>query len=110
MFQAWWLLEGKEKNILAWGSMEKHPCVGVNGKTSLLGDLWKKKKTSFSPPSIFHLKRFYLNLIPIDFNILFYHGSRPLFHVFPSFSLIYKLHSCVLMYYVFHTHYQIDFD
>jgi hypothetical protein len=38
-----------------------------------------------------------------DFKILFYFGSKPLFHVFPSFSLTYKLQSCILMYPVFHT-------
>jgi hypothetical protein len=50
-----------------------------------------KRKTSLSPLPIFHPIRFYLNLFFINFKILFYHGSKPLFHFFPSFSLTYKL-------------------
>jgi hypothetical protein len=49
-----------------------------------------EEETSFSPP-IFYPIRFYLNLFCIDFRVLFYHGSRLLFHIFPSFSLTYKL-------------------
>jgi hypothetical protein len=60
-------------------------------------------KTSFSPPSTFHPIRFYLNLFSIDLKVLFYHGFRPLLHIFPSFSLTYKLQSHILKYQVFHT-------
>jgi hypothetical protein len=62
-----------------------------------------KGESSFSPPSIICPIRFYLNLSSIDFRVLFYHGSRPLFCVFPSFSLTYKLQSCISKYQVFHT-------
>jgi hypothetical protein len=59
----------------------------INEKASLLGGQWKvpnlvangmfqawwplegKGKTSFSHPSFFHFKRFYLNFIPIDFKV-----------------------------------------
>jgi hypothetical protein len=40
----------------------------------------------FSPHKIL-LKHFF----PIDFKVLFYHGSRPLLYIFLSFSLTYKL-------------------
>jgi len=70
-FQAWWPLKcykfggqwnvpslvafrRKRKNIFVWGSMEKHPCLVA----------YEKKKKSFSSPSTFHPKRFYLNPIP----------------------------------------------
>jgi hypothetical protein len=48
-------------------------------------------EASFSPPSTFYPIKFYLNLSFIDFRVLFYHGSRPLLRVFPSFCLTYKL-------------------
>ncbi len=47
-------------------------------------------KTSFSLPSAFHPIRFYLNLFSIDFSVVFYHGSKSLCRIFPSFSLTYK--------------------
>jgi hypothetical protein len=62
-----------------------------------------KGETSFSPTSPFHLKRFYLNIFSIDFRVLLYHGYKPLLCIFHSFSLIYKLHSRISMYQVFHT-------
>jgi hypothetical protein len=49
-----------------------------------------KRETSFSPPSIFSPIRFYLNISSIHFRVLLYHGSRPLLHVFLSFSLTYN--------------------
>jgi hypothetical protein len=64
MFHAWLLLEGEGE---------------------------REGETSFSPPSIFHPIRFYINTFSIDFKVLLYHGSRPLLHVFLSFSLTYKL-------------------
>jgi hypothetical protein len=70
----------------------------------------KKKKNHFHLLPLFTPKDFTWTLFPIDFKALVYHGAKPLFCVIPSFSLTYKLHSCVLMYYVFHTHYQVDFD
>jgi hypothetical protein len=60
-------------------------------------------KTSFSPPSTFHPIGFYLNIFFIDFRILFNHGFRSLLHIFPSFSLNYKLQSCISRYQIFHT-------
>ncbi len=70
-----------------------------------------EKEASFSPPFIFHPIRFYLNLLSIDFRVLFYHGSRPLLHAFPSFSLTYKLQSRILKYPSLpHIHHQVDFD
>jgi len=63
----------------------------ANGRLQAWWLLEGEGKTSFSPPSTFHPIRFYLNLFSIDFKILFYHGSRPLFHVFSSFSLTYNL-------------------
>jgi hypothetical protein len=77
-----------------------NPMLGRQWGNILLGGQWKvpslmvfgrKGKTSFSPPSTFHPIRFYFNVFSIDFKVLFYHGSRPLFHVFSSFSLTYKL-------------------
>jgi hypothetical protein len=62
-----------------------------------------ERKTFFSPPSTFYPIKFYLNLSSINFRVLFYHGSRPLLHVFPSFSLTYKLQSHISKYQVFHT-------
>jgi len=60
-------------------------------------------KTSFSLLLTFS-QQFYLNLIFfIDFKLLLYHGSRPLFCAFPHFSLAYKLQPRILMYQMFHT-------
>jgi hypothetical protein len=97
------------------------PCLEVHGETSLLGTQWKvpslvafgmfyvwlplegKGEAFSSPPSIFHPIKFYLNLFSLDFMVLFYHGSKPLLHIFPSFSLTYKLQSCIFTYPIFHT-------
>jgi len=83
----------------------------ANGRFKLSGPLnvpclvafGTKGKKSFSPPSIFHPIRFYLNLFSIDFKVLFYHGYRPLLHIFPYFSLTYKLQSRISSYQIFHT-------
>jgi hypothetical protein len=45
----------------------------------------KEEETFFSPPSTFQPERFFLNHIPIDFKVLFYHGSKPLCCVIPYF-------------------------
>jgi hypothetical protein len=62
----------------------------------------RDEKTSFSPPSIFHPIGFYLIIFSIDLKVLFYHGFRPLLHVFSSFSLMYTLQSHISKYQVFH--------
>jgi hypothetical protein len=90
-------------------ALEMNPMLGGQWGSTLLGDQWEvssfvalgmfyvwlplevEEKIFFPPPSIFYPIRFYLNLFSIDFKVLFYHGSKPLFHVFPSFSLTYKL-------------------
>jgi hypothetical protein len=105
-------LGGQWGNILLGGQW-KVPNLVVNGETSLLGGPWKESnawmplegegETSFSPPSTFHPIRIYLNLFSLDFGVLLYHGSKPLFHIFPFFSLTYKLQSCITMYQIFHT-------
>jgi hypothetical protein len=61
-----------------------------------------KGQASFSFPSTLYPIKFYLNLSSIDFKVLFHHGSRPIICVFPSFSLTYKLQSCILRYQAFH--------
>jgi hypothetical protein len=61
-----------------------------------------ERKTSFSPPSTFHPKNFYLNFFPNYLRVLFYHGFKLLLCGVHSFSLTYKLHSRILMYHVFH--------
>jgi hypothetical protein len=40
---------------------------------------------------------------PLDLKVLLYNGSRLSPYTFVSFSLIYKLQPCILMYQVFHT-------
>jgi hypothetical protein len=113
-FQAWWPLKwigclevnGEASCLVALEMNRMFESQWVN---NLFGGQWKvpslvalwmfhvwlplegKGKTSFSLPSIFHPTRFYLNIFSIDFKVLFYHGSRPLLHIFPSFSLAYKL-------------------
>jgi hypothetical protein len=57
----------------------------------LEGEGEREGKPSFSPPSTFHPIRFYINISSIDFRVLLYRGSKPLLHVFLSFSLAYKL-------------------
>ncbi len=107
-FQAWWPLEcsmfgglWNESNV--WRSMGKHlsewPMEGSNVWWPLEGE----GKTSFSPPSTFHPIKILFKFFSIDFRVLLYHGSRPLLHNFPSFSLIYKLQSHISRYQVFHT-------
>ncbi len=80
-FQAWWPLEGSKLSG-PWEEEKKHP---------------------FHLFPFFHFIRFYLNLFFIDLKFLLYHGSRPLFCFFPSFSLTYKLQSCISKYQVFYT-------
>jgi len=89
-------------NCLVWWPMEGSK-LGALGMFHVWLFLEGEKEASFSPPFIFHPIRFYLNLFSIDYGVLFYHGSRPLLHVFPSFSLTYKLQSCILKYQVFQT-------
>jgi hypothetical protein len=94
---AWWPMEGfklngpwKVSNLVTFGMF--HVWLPLEGEG----------KISFSPPSTFHPIRFYLNIFSIDFKVLFYHGFRPLLHIFPSFPLIYKLQSHISKYQVFH--------
>jgi hypothetical protein len=75
------------------------PCLDAFGR----GNKLIKKKTSFSPPSTFYPIKFCLNLSFIDFRVFFYYGSRPLFGIYPYFSLTYKLQSRISRYQVFHT-------
>ncbi len=109
----------KESNVwrsmgkhLAWWPMERIQCFDVNGEASCLVpngrfQVWwpleRERKTSFSFFFIFPLNKIYLNFFSIDFKVLCYHGSRPLFYIFLSFSLTYKLQSHIVMYQVFHT-------
>jgi hypothetical protein len=51
----------------------------------------------FSPHKIL------LKFFSIDFKVLFYHVFKPLLCIFPSFSLTYKLQSCISKYQIFHT-------
>ncbi len=70
--------------------MKKHFYLVANGRFHVWLPLEGKGKnmffTSFSPPSTFHPKRFYLNFFSIDFKVLFYHGPRPLLHIFLPFT------------------------
>jgi hypothetical protein len=102
-------------------AFEMNPMLGCQWGNIFFGGQWKvsnlvalgmfhvwlplerERKTSFSPPSIFYPIRFYLNLFSIDFKVIFYHGSKLLLDIFPSFSLTYKLQSCISRYEVFHT-------
>jgi hypothetical protein len=110
---------------LAWWPMERIQCLEVNGEAYclvangrnpmlggqwggiLLGGQWKvpslvafgkrRKNILFT---FFHFppNKIYLIFFPIDFKVLFYHGFRPLFYIFPSFSLTYKLQSHISMF------------
>jgi hypothetical protein len=51
----------------------------------------KKKKILFTSFHFSPHKILFKPFFFIDFRVLFYHGYRPLLHVFPSFSLTYKL-------------------
>jgi hypothetical protein len=42
MFQVWWPMESFKLGN-PWKENKKHPCLGVNGKTSLFGGPWKEK-------------------------------------------------------------------
>jgi hypothetical protein len=95
------MLEGQWGSILINGQWKVSNLVAF-GMFHVWLFLEREGKTSFSPP-IFHFIRFYLNLFSIDFRVLFYHGFRPLFHVFSSFSLTYKLQSRISRYKIFHT-------
>jgi len=88
---------GSQWGIILLGGQWKVPSL-VPLECSMFDYLWKEKKKSFSPPFIFHPTRFYLNFFSNYFRVLFYHGSRPLLHIFPSFSLAYKLQSRILRY------------
>ncbi len=115
-YLVWWPMQGSKFHgqwgNISFGSQCKVPSFMVNGETFHLvangrfqawWPLGWKGKTSFSFPSIFHPIRFYLNFFSIDFCILLYHGSRPLFCFLPSFSLTYKLQSRISKYQIFHT-------
>jgi hypothetical protein len=80
------------------GGQQKVPNLVALGIFHALLLLEGKRNGSFSPPSIIYPKRFYSNLSSIDFRVLFYHGSRPLLCIFPSFSLTYRLQSCISRY------------
>jgi hypothetical protein len=69
----------------------KVPSLVANGRFQCLVAFGRKRIsiifTSFHfPPQQILLKPFF-----IDFKVLFYHGSKPLLYIFPSFSLTYKL-------------------
>jgi hypothetical protein len=125
-FQAWWAMEGSKlsgqwkvpslvgnERFQVWWPLKWIQCLEANGEASYLVangmfhawlPLQGKGEASFLPPSTFYPIRFYLNLFfNIDFRVLFYHGFKPLLHIFPSFSLTYKLQSCISKYQVFHT-------
>jgi len=70
-FQTWRPMEREEetslnrgqwKNILAWWLMEKHYYLMVNGKI---------KNFFVPPPPTVQPKRFFFNLVPIDFKVFF---------------------------------------
>jgi hypothetical protein len=94
------LFNGQWGSILLGGQWKVLNLV-VNGETFLFSGPWKesnvwmplegKGETPFSPLSTFHPIRFYLSLFSFEFGVLFYHGFKPLFYIFPSFSLTYKL-------------------
>jgi hypothetical protein len=88
------MFDGQWGSIL-FGGQWKVPSLVVFGMfhawLPLEGEGEREGETSFSPSSTFHPVRFYINILSIDFNVLFYHGSRPLLCVFLSFSLTYKL-------------------
>jgi hypothetical protein len=108
-------------NVPCLVAIEMNPMLGDQWGSILFSGQWKvlslvafgmfhvwlplerEREVSFSPPSTFYPIRFYLNLSSIDFRVLFYHGSKPLLHVFLFVSLTYKLQSCVSRYQVFHT-------
>jgi hypothetical protein len=96
------IVGGQWGNILLSGQW-KVPSLVAFGLFHARSILEGEEKTSFSPRSIFRCISFYLNLFSIDSKILFYHGYRPLLHIFPSFSLTYKLQSHISRYQVFHT-------
>jgi hypothetical protein len=108
-------------NVPCLVALEMNPMLGGQWGSILLGGQWKvlslvalgmfhvwlplegEGEISFSPLFTFYPIRFYLNLFAIDFKVLLYHGSKPLFHVFLSIFLTYKLQSCISKYQVFHT-------
>jgi len=81
-------------NNEAWWSLE----------CSMFGFLWKEKvKHLFHFLPFLHPIKFYLSIFSIGFKVLFYHLSRPLLHIFPSFFSTYKLQSHNSKYKIFHT-------
>jgi hypothetical protein len=85
----------KRRNIFDWGSMQKHLCLAVNGKTFLLSGQWKNKKHSSHLLSLFNPIVFFFNHVSFDFKVLFYHGSN---HYFVSFLLSPSPITCIHMF------------
>jgi hypothetical protein len=105
MFHGWWPMESSKLSgqlkVLSLVALEMNPMFGGQWGSILLGGQWKvpslvafglfhvwfplegKGKTSFSPPSTFHLMKFYLNFFPLILRIFF---TMVLDHCF-SFSL-----------------------
>jgi len=79
-----WMFKGQWGNILFSGQW-KVPSLVALWMFHVWLPLEGEGKTSFLFPSIFHLIKFYLYLFPIDFKVLFYHGSKPLLHIFLHF-------------------------
>jgi hypothetical protein len=92
----WWPMEGSKfggewGNIL-FGGQWKVPMFGGPWKVPNLMAFGRRKKNIFF--TSFHFS---------PHKILLYHGFRPLLHFLPSFSLTYKLQSCISRYQIFYT-------
>jgi hypothetical protein len=61
------------KEDLQLGGQWKVSRLVVLGMFHVWWPFEREGKTSFSPPSPFHPKRFYLNIVSIDFRVFFYH-------------------------------------
>ncbi len=98
-----------ESNV--WRPMGKHH-VWCQMEGSNLGGFWnvpclvafgRRRRNILFTSFHFSPHKILLQFFSIDFKVLFYHGSKPLLHVFPSFSFTYKLQSCISRYQFFHT-------
>ncbi len=86
-FQTWWL-------SILFNRQWKVPCLVSFGR--------RRRNIIFTS---FHFSphKILLKFFSIDFKVLFYHVFKPLLCIFPSFSLTYKLQSCISKYQIFHT-------
>jgi hypothetical protein len=92
-FQTWWRLEGSKLSG-QWGSI----LFGDQWKVLNLAALGRKRRNIIFTCFHFSPHKILLKFFSIDFRVLFYHGFKSLFCIFPSFSLTYKLQSRISNY------------